>query len=69
MKKIKKDIIIYQTSSWATAKHIRNIIKDCELLENQVCAKFAHTAEDGKVYNVKYFRSGRTPLTRRFCRD
>lgn len=32
--------------------HIINIIKDLELLENQVCSKFEHTAQDGKVYMI-----------------
>jgi len=36
-------------------KHIRNILKDKELNENSVCAKFAHTAEDGKTYQVQYY--------------
>ena len=33
-------------------KHIRNVFKDGEQEENSVCAKFAHTAADGKVYQV-----------------
>ena len=36
-------------------KHIRNILKDKELKENSVCAKFAHTASDGKVYQVQMY--------------
>jgi hypothetical protein len=36
-------------------KHIRNIFKDKELSENLVCANFAHTADDGKTYQVKYY--------------
>ncbi|MBI2062417.1 MAG: virulence RhuM family protein [Candidatus Yanofskybacteria bacterium] len=36
-------------------KHIRNILKDKELNENSVCAKFAHTAENGKTYQVQYY--------------
>ena len=36
-------------------KHIRNIIKDRELDERSVCAKFAHTANDGKVYQVQFY--------------
>lgn len=37
------------------AKHIRNIFNDRELGEKSVCAKFAHTAEDSKTYNVKFY--------------
>lgn len=36
-------------------KHIRNILKDKELNTKSVCAKFAHTAEDGKTYKVQYY--------------
>lgn len=36
-------------------KHIRNIFNDQELDPGSVCAKFAHTASDGKVYQTDYF--------------
>ena len=36
-------------------KHIRNIFKDQELDEGAVCANFAHTANDGKTYQVKHY--------------
>jgi hypothetical protein len=36
-------------------KHLRNILKDKELEEKAVCAKFAHTAEDGKTYDVQFY--------------
>ncbi|MBU0597339.1 virulence RhuM family protein [Patescibacteria group bacterium] len=36
-------------------KHIRNLVKSGELSEKSVCAKFAHTAEDGKVYNTRFY--------------
>jgi hypothetical protein len=36
-------------------KHIRNIFADKELNEKAVCAKFAHTAEDGKTYEVQFY--------------
>lgn len=36
-------------------KHIRNILKDKELDEKTVCAKFAHTADDGKTYQVQFY--------------
>lgn len=36
-------------------KHIRNLFKEGELERDSVCAKFAHTASDGKTYQVDYF--------------
>lgn len=36
-------------------KHIRNIFKENELEEKSVCAKFAHTASDGKIYQTDYY--------------
>ena len=36
-------------------KHLNNIFLVEELDENLVCAKFAHTAADEKVYSTKYY--------------
>lgn len=36
-------------------KHIRNIFKESELEQNEVCAKIAHTANDGKIYQTDYY--------------
>ncbi|WP_205126773.1 virulence RhuM family protein [Nitrincola tibetensis] len=36
-------------------KHIRNVFSEGELERDSVCAKFAHTAADGKTYQVDYF--------------
>ena len=36
-------------------KHINNIFKEGELERDSVCAKFAHTAADGKSYDTQYF--------------
>lgn len=36
-------------------KHLRNIFNEGELLENSVCANFAHTASDGKSYKTKFY--------------
>ena len=36
-------------------KHLGNVFESGELNEEQVCAKFAHTAEDGKTYNTKFY--------------
>jgi hypothetical protein len=37
------------------AKHLKNIFESGELNENSVCAKFAHTATDGKSYQTKFY--------------
>jgi prophage maintenance system killer protein len=36
-------------------KHINNIFKEGELVRDEVCAKNAHTANDGKTYQTKHF--------------
>ena len=36
-------------------KHLGNIFKSGELIKDSVCAKIAHTATDGKRYNVQYY--------------
>ncbi|MBN8509084.1 MAG: virulence RhuM family protein, partial [Burkholderiales bacterium] len=36
-------------------KHIRNVFAEGELDAQSVCAKFAHTAADGKTYQVDHF--------------
>mgnify|MGYP001355599714 CR=1 FL=1 len=51
-------------------KHIRNVFSDGELEREAVCAKFAHTAADGKTYHL--FRHQEPPFfrwNRRLIRD
>ena len=36
-------------------KHLGNIFESGEQNEERVCAKFAHTAGDGKTYNTKFY--------------
>jgi hypothetical protein len=36
-------------------KHLRNTFSSNELQEDSVCANFAHTAEDGKEYQTKFY--------------
>lgn len=36
-------------------KHLKNIFESLELEQESVCAKFAHTAEDGKTYNTTFY--------------
>lgn len=37
------------------SKHLKNIFESSELQQDSVCAKFAHTAEDGKIYNTQFY--------------
>lgn len=36
-------------------KHLKNVFTEVELDEKAVCAKFAHTADDGKTYNTNFY--------------
>jgi len=46
---------LFDTERSVITKHVRNIFKTGELKENSVCAKFAHTAADGKTYNTAFY--------------
>ncbi len=46
---------VFQVERSVVTKHIRNILKDKELNADSVCAKFAHTADDGKTYEVQFY--------------
>ena len=37
-------------------KHLKNIFSINELIKDSVCAKFTHTALDGKKYNTLFYR-------------
>ena len=43
---------LFQRDRSVIGKHVRNIFKEGELQKAAVWAKFAHTAADGKVYDV-----------------
>lgn len=47
--------VLFERDRSVISKHIKNIFLEGELLEESVCAFFAHTANDGKIYNVKYY--------------
>ncbi|GHT71537.1 hypothetical protein FACS1894174_07730 [Bacteroidia bacterium] len=36
-------------------KHLKNIFESNELQENSVCANFAHTAADEKIYQTNFY--------------
>ena len=46
---------LFNVERTVITKHIKNIIKDKELNKDSVCANFAHTANDGKTYQVQYY--------------
>ncbi len=46
---------LFQTDRTVITKHLRNIFKSKELDKKSVCAKFAHTAEDSKVYKTTFY--------------
>jgi len=68
--KVKVEIFLHNENIWLTqekiaelfgversvvTKHLKNIFMDSELSEDSVCAKFAHTAGDGKTYQTKFY--------------
>ncbi len=46
---------LFNTERSVITKHINNIFKTSELSKDSVCAKFAHTATDGKSYQTQYY--------------
>ena len=46
---------LFQRDRSVITKHIGNIFEEGELEQDSVCAKFAHTAADGKTYQVDYY--------------
>ena len=68
--KVKVEIYLHDETVWLTqariaalfnvdrsviTKHLNNIFESGELKEDSVCAKFAHTASDGKNYQTKFY--------------
>ena len=46
---------LFEVDRTVVTKHIRNILKIGELDSKEVCAKFAHTATDGKTYQTQFY--------------
>lgn len=46
---------LFKTERSVITKHLQNIFKNKELEQNSVCAKIAHTAPDGKVYEIIFY--------------
>jgi len=68
--KIRLDVRLDRESVWLTqaqmaklfgrersviTKHLSNVFREGELEAESVCAKFAHTADDGKTYQVDHY--------------
>ena len=51
----KKIAQLFEVDRSVITKHLQNIFKSGELDANSVSAKIAHTAEDGKVYQTKFY--------------
>ncbi|HOW36086.1 MAG TPA: RhuM family protein [Candidatus Omnitrophota bacterium] len=69
-KKVRLEVSLQQETVWLTqkqisdlfkaersvvTKHLRNIFSSRELDKTSVCAKIAHTAADGKVYQTTFY--------------
>ena len=67
---IKIDVFLHNENIWLTqkrmaelfdvdrsviTKHLKNIFDGKELDKDSVCAKIAHTANDGKIYQTQYY--------------
>ncbi len=46
---------LFDINRSVVTKHLKNIFDATELIENSVCANFAHTADDGKTYQYKFY--------------
>ncbi len=46
---------LFETERSVITKHINNVFRAEELDRKAVCAKFAHTASDGKTYQTNYY--------------
>jgi hypothetical protein len=46
---------LFEVDRTVITKHLKNIFKEFELLEESVCAKNAHTTSDGKKYITAFY--------------
>lgn len=47
--------VLFNKARTTITEHILNIFKEGELNELSVCRNFRHTADDGKIYDTKYY--------------
>ncbi len=48
--------LLFDVDRSVVTKHLKNIFETKELVQDAVCAKFAHTAEDGKTYQTTFYK-------------
>ena len=46
---------LFDVDRSVVTRHLKNIFTQKELQEESVCANYAHTAEDGKTYQTKFY--------------
>jgi hypothetical protein len=46
---------LFHTERSVITKHLRNVFNSGELNKLSVCAKYAHTASDGKTYQTQFY--------------
>lgn len=46
---------LFAVDRTVVTKHLGNVFEEGELDKDSVCAKFAHTAEDGKTYQTQFY--------------
>ncbi len=51
----KKIAQLFNVQRPAITKHLKNIFESGELIEDSVSSKMEHTAEDGKIYQTKFY--------------
>ena len=47
--------MLFDVERSVITKHLNNIFKSDELQKDSVCAKIAHTADDGKKYQTNFY--------------
>lgn len=50
-----KIAVLFGVQRPAITKHLKNIFESGELVEDSVCSKMEHTAEDGKTYQTQFY--------------
>ena len=46
---------VFEVDRTVITKHLKNVFINGELDKDAVCAKIAHTAEDGKTYRTEFY--------------